>query len=56
MIMVIDTFLRPNPTFIFNCYAEEAGLTVRFQRLSGVNDGWEVNDLDCLSVIERPAS
>jgi SAM-dependent methyltransferase len=41
---------------IFNCYAEEAGLAVRFQRLSGVKDGWGVDDLDCLSIIERPAS
>jgi SAM-dependent methyltransferase len=34
-------------------YAEEAGLTVTFQRLSGVKDGWGMDDLDCLSVVER---
>jgi hypothetical protein len=54
--MLNDNLSKAIPTSIFNCYAEEAGLTVRFQRLSGVNDGWEVNDLYCLSVIERPAS
>ena len=35
-------------------YAQEAGLTVPFQRLSGCKDGWGLDDLDCLSVIERP--
>jgi hypothetical protein len=35
-------------------YAQEAGLTVPFQRLSGRKDGWGLDDLDCLSVVERP--
>lgn len=36
-------------------YAEEAALAVSFQRLSGLRDGWGLDDLDCLSVIERRA-
>jgi SAM-dependent methyltransferase len=35
-------------------YAVEAGLKVRFQRLSGKADGWGMDDLDCLSVLEQP--
>jgi SAM-dependent methyltransferase len=35
-------------------FAGEAGLTVPFQRLSGVKDGWGMDDLDCLSIVERP--
>lgn len=37
-------------------YAAEAGLLVRFQRLSGLADGWGLEDLDCLTVLERPMS
>jgi ubiquinone/menaquinone biosynthesis C-methylase UbiE len=33
-------------------YVAEAGLKLRFQRLSGLTDGWGMEDLDCLSVIE----
>jgi len=41
---------------IFNRYAEEAGLAVRFQRLNGIKDGLGPDDRDCFSIIERPAS
>jgi SAM-dependent methyltransferase len=36
-------------------YAAEAGLKVRFQRLSGLADGWGTDDLDCLSLVEKPS-
>ena len=36
-------------------YAEEAGLKVKFQRLSGTADGWGIDDLDCLSLLAKPA-
>jgi SAM-dependent methyltransferase len=32
-------------------FAGEAGLSVKFQRLSGQRDGWGINDLDCLSLL-----
>lgn len=35
-------------------YAQAAGLEVRFQRLSGLADGWGQEELDCLTVLERP--
>jgi SAM-dependent methyltransferase len=36
-------------------YAGEAGLTMKFQRLSGTADGWGIDDLDCLSLLAKPA-
>jgi hypothetical protein len=40
---------------LMRAYAADAGLKVQFQRLSGTADGWGMEDLDCLSVLERPA-
>jgi len=34
-------------------YADEAGLKVKFQRLSGTNDGWGMDDLDCLTLLSK---
>lgn len=34
-------------------FAAEAGLSVKFQRLSGKADGWGMDDLDCLSLLQR---
>jgi SAM-dependent methyltransferase len=39
---------------IFQDYAREAGLTMSFQRLSGTQDGWGMDDLDCLSLAAKP--
>jgi hypothetical protein len=39
---------------LMRAYASEAGLKMRFQRLSGRADGWGTDDLDCLSLIEKP--
>ena len=36
-------------------YAQEAGLKIKFQRLSGTADGWGIDDLDCLSLLAKPA-
>jgi hypothetical protein len=36
-------------------YAQEAGLSIKFQRLSGTADGWGMDDLDCLSLLSKPA-
>ncbi len=36
-------------------YAQDAGLTIKFQRLSGMADGWGIDDLDCLSLLAKPA-
>lgn len=36
-------------------FAQEAGLDVAFQRLSGIADGWGLEDLDALTVLRRPA-
>src|SRR5258708_39839112 len=36
-------------------YAQEAGLDIKFQRLSGMADGWGMDDLDCLSLLSKPA-
>jgi SAM-dependent methyltransferase len=36
-------------------YAQDAGLTIKFQRLSGMADGWGMDDLDCLSLLAKPA-
>lgn len=36
-------------------YAEGAGLKIKFQRLSGTADGWGIDDLDCLSLLAKPA-
>jgi SAM-dependent methyltransferase len=36
-------------------YADEAGLKIKFQRSSGTADGWGIDDLDCLSLLARPA-
>jgi SAM-dependent methyltransferase len=35
-------------------YAKDAGLNVKFQRLSGRTDGWGQDDLDCLSLLQKP--
>jgi hypothetical protein len=35
-------------------YAQEAGLGIKFQRLSGTADGWDVDDLDCLTLLSKP--
>ncbi len=37
-------------------YAGEAGLEIAFQRLSGMADGWGMDELDCFTVVRRPAS
>jgi ubiquinone/menaquinone biosynthesis C-methylase UbiE len=34
-------------------YVAEAGMSIKFQRLSGRNDGWGIDDLDCLSLIQK---
>jgi len=36
-------------------FSGEAGLAVKFQRLSGKADGWGMDDLDCLSLLEKPS-
>jgi ubiquinone/menaquinone biosynthesis C-methylase UbiE len=36
-------------------YAQEAGLKIKFQRLSGTADGWGIDDLDCLSLLAKPS-
>jgi SAM-dependent methyltransferase len=36
-------------------FAAEAGLDVAFQRLSGIADGWGLEDLDAFTVLRRPA-
>ncbi len=36
-------------------FAEEAGLTVKFQRLSGKDDGRSIDDLDCLTLLAKAA-
>lgn len=35
-------------------YAQEAGLDIKFQRLSGIADGWGIDDLDCLTLLTKP--
>jgi SAM-dependent methyltransferase len=35
-------------------YAQEVGLNIKFQRLSGTADGWGVDDLDCLTLLVKP--
>lgn len=35
-------------------FAAEAGLDVAFQRLSGIADGWGLEDLDAFTVLHRP--
>lgn len=37
-------------------FASEAGLEVTFQRLSGLADGWGLEDLDAFSVLQRPVT
>lgn len=32
-------------------YAEDVGLRVKFQRLSGMADGWGIDNLDCLTLL-----
>jgi hypothetical protein len=34
-------------------FAAEACLSVKFQRLGGTADGWGMDDLDCLSLLEK---
>jgi hypothetical protein len=36
-------------------FAAEAGLDEAFQRLSGIADGWGLQDLDAFTVLRRPA-
>jgi ubiquinone/menaquinone biosynthesis C-methylase UbiE len=40
---------------LFRRYAAEVGLRILSQRLSGIADGWGMDDIDCLSLVERPA-
>jgi SAM-dependent methyltransferase len=40
---------------LMRVYAQDAGLTIKFQRLSGTADGWGIDDLDCLSLLAKPA-
>ncbi|MGT2429910.1 class I SAM-dependent methyltransferase [Cupriavidus basilensis] len=35
-------------------HAADSKLAVRFQRLSGMADGWGMDNLDCFTVLERP--
>ncbi|KEF41454.1 MAG: hypothetical protein ER33_11345 [Cyanobium sp. CACIAM 14] len=35
-------------------FAAEAGLDVAFQRLSGIADGWGLEDLDAFTVLRQP--
>jgi SAM-dependent methyltransferase len=35
-------------------FANDAGLEMKFQRLSGRGDGWGLDDLDCLSLLRKP--
>lgn len=35
-------------------YARQSGLSMKFQRLSGLADGWGIDDLDCLSLLQKP--
>jgi SAM-dependent methyltransferase len=39
---------------LMQAYVAEAGLAMRFQRLSGTSDGWGMEELDCLSLVEQP--
>jgi hypothetical protein len=34
-------------------YTSEMGLKMKFQRLSGTGDGWGMDNLDCISLIEK---
>ena len=34
-------------------FAEEAGLNVKFQRLSGKSDGRGIDDLDCITLLAK---
>jgi len=36
-------------------YADQAGFKIKFQRLSGMADGWGMDDLDCLTLLQKPA-
>lgn len=40
---------------LLQAYAREHGLSMVFQRLSGTGDGWGMDDLDCLSLVAKPA-
>jgi hypothetical protein len=39
---------------LMGAFAAEVGLAVKFQRLSGRKDGWGNDDLDCLSLLQKP--
>jgi SAM-dependent methyltransferase len=39
---------------LMNAFAAAAGLAIKFQRLSGKSDGWGEDDLDCLSLLQKP--
>lgn len=40
---------------LMRTYADEASLAIKFQRLSGRADGWGMDDLDCLSLLQKRA-
>lgn len=40
---------------IMRQYAQEQGLEIAFQRLSGTQDGWGIDDLDVLTLLRRPS-
>ena len=40
---------------IFRDYAQQFGMRVISQRLMGREDGWGMDDIDCISVLEKPA-
>jgi len=39
---------------LLRLFSEEAGLIVKFQRLSGKDDGRSIDDLDCLTLLSKP--
>lgn len=38
---------------LMQAYVHDAGLKVKFQRLSGLADGWGMDDLDCLTLLAK---
>jgi ubiquinone/menaquinone biosynthesis C-methylase UbiE len=41
---------------LFQTFARKHGLNMVFQRLSGTDDGWGMDNLDCLSLVAKPAA
>jgi SAM-dependent methyltransferase len=39
---------------LMRAYAQEAGLEIAFQRLSGMADGWGMDDLDAFTILRKP--